>query len=330
MDVVVVSQNTPRGTVLDETLVTLISIPKNDAVAGMFFNNLAAVVGRRVKFDLDSGIPLTASMLVDQADELSSTGSVAALNIPKGMVAVSIPISRLTSVSYAPRPGDHVSVIATLLFVDLDSDYQTKLPNELSLVAGPVSTEGSNVLSLSDSKEPVWDKADTRYVYLGRTELDPLFNELIYIVPQETQRPRMVSQTLLPDATVLNVGNFPLKDEEPAPVETEEGAIPEAAVPQPEAEVVEPKVVPPDIITLIVTPQEAVSLNYILMSKVVFTLALRASGDDSIVPTEPATLQFILDEYNINLPAKLPYGLEPRTNYLVLPNLINDVVVAPE
>jgi pilus assembly protein CpaB len=92
--------------------------------------------------------------------------------------------------------------------------------------------------------------------------------------------------------------------------------------PAPDAPVVAEK--PPDVITLIVSPQEAVTLNYMLYSGAEMTLALRATGDDSLESTESATLQFVLDEYNITMPAKLPYGLEPRVNDLVLPGLTND------
>ena len=207
INVVVVTQNTPRGTILDETLITTIQIPKNDAVSGMFFTDLASVVGRRAKFDLDSGIPLTASMLVDSAEALSATGSVAALSIPRGKVAVSVPISRLSSISYAPRPGDHVSVIVTMMFVDVDSEYQTRLPNEVLQVMGPISNEEMNLISMGLVKGEF-------ITFQGRTELDPLLNELVYVIPPEQQRGRLVSQTLLPNVMVLQVGDFPLEEEE--------------------------------------------------------------------------------------------------------------------
>jgi len=332
MKVVVVTQKAPRGTILDETVLALIEIPKNDAVDGMFFNDLPSVVGRRAKFDLDSGIPLTASMLVNDIDELSTTGSPAALNIPSGMVAVSIPISRLSSVSYAPQPGDHVSVIVTMILIDIDSEYQTKLPNEVIQVAGPVSVEGSSTLTLGlislDSGTP--DKTDNRFIYQGRTELDPLLNELVYVIPPEYQRGRLVSQTLLPNVTVLQVGDFPYKtEEEPTAMEEGDEAIAEP-VPEPTegAPVVEEK--PPDVITLIVTPQDAVSLNYLLFSGAELTLALRGLDNEPGGPTESATLQFLLDEYDITLPAKLPYGTEPRVNDLALPKLLNDLVQQAE
>lgn len=323
IDVVVVTQNTPRGTVLDETLLTTIKIPKNDSVSGMFFTEMASVVGRRAKFDLDSGIPLTASMLVDSAEALSATGSVAALSIPRGKVAISIPISRLSSVSYAPRPGDHVSVIVTMMFVDVDSEYQTRLPNEVLQVMGPISTEEGSLITMGLSKGEI-------VTFQGRTELDPLLNELVYVVPPEQQRGRLVSQTLLPNVMVLQVGDFQLEEEAVSTSETttaEETAVEPVPEPEPAPETaVAPEVEPPDVITLIVDPQDAVTLNYLLFSGAELTLALRAADDDSVTGTESATMQFLLDEYNITMPAKLPYGTEPRVDDLELPVLENDAV----
>jgi hypothetical protein len=63
-----------------------------------------------------------------------------------------------------------------------------------------------------------------------------------------------------------------------------------------------------------------------LFSGAELTLALRAADDDSITATESATMQYLLDEYNITMPAKLPYGTEPRVDDLELPILENDVV----
>ena len=117
VDVVVVTQQIPRGYLLNETVLGTIEIPREMLIEG-YFTDMAQVVGRQAKLDLDSNMLLTSSMVVDSPDQLSATGSLAALSIPRGMVAVSIPINRLSSVSYAPRPGDHVNVIATLLMMD--------------------------------------------------------------------------------------------------------------------------------------------------------------------------------------------------------------------
>jgi len=327
VDVVVITQPTPRGTVLYETILGTIEMPRDVVIEGMF-TDMALVVGRQAKFDLDSGIPLTASMLVDAADQLSARGSLAALSIPRGFVAVSIPISRLSSVSYAPKAGDHVSVIASMLFLDLDSEFQTSLPNNIGGVTGPfVNPEtGESFITIrvvGGTDAPIY----------GRTELDPILNELAYVIPSEPQRTRLVTQTVLYDVEILQVGDFPLVEEEPPPAVDAEVGSAEAAAAEAAAQAAQPQgavaeepepVIPPDVITIIVTPQDAVTVNYLLFSGAELTLALRSSRDDSITTTEAATLQFLLDVYNIPIPAKLSYGMEPRIDELVPPTLGND------
>lgn len=353
VDVIVVTQTIPRGTSLDETVLDSISIPRELFIQGMF-TDMAQVVGRLAKFDLDSGIPLTASMLVSSAEQLSTTGSVAALTIPRGYVAVSVPISRLSSVSYAPRSGDHVSVIMTMMFVDLDSEYQTILPNQISgvLAPGPGVIIGTNVFegtdqevtSIGEQSFQTWGNVEQNILssfitaqvaaggalaVQGRTEVDSLLNELFFVVPSERQRARLVSQTLLNDVMVLQVGDFTLPEEEEAEVPTEEITQAEEQVVSQQQEtpeeVIQPEEPePPDVITLVVTPQDAVTINYLIYSGAELTLALRAAGDDSVVDTEAATLQYLLDEYNVPVPAKLPYGMEPRQDELNPPVLQND------
>ena len=44
--------------------------------------------------------------------------------------------------------------------------------------------------------------------------------------------------------------------------------------------------------------------------------------------TEAATLQFLLSQYNIPVPAKLPYALQPRIDALTSPSLPNDGAAA--
>jgi pilus assembly protein CpaB len=56
-------------------------------------------------------------------------------------------------------------------------------------------------------------------------------------------------------------------------------------------------------------------------------LALRSAGDDTRVDTSltAVTLQFLLEQYQIPVPIKLPYGLNPRIDQLAPPVLLNDV-----
>jgi pilus assembly protein CpaB len=290
-------------------------------------------------------------MVVDSPDQLSATGSLAALSIPRGMVAVSIPINRLSSVSYAPRPGDHVNVIATMLIMDLDTDFQAATPNRNAAVLGA----GPGVVVGAETETDVSVDANTDLSkvtgqtigagpssVIGRTAIDPLLEQTLYVVPSEDQRPRLVSQTLLQDAIVLGVGDFPLTDEvqeQPEPTAQELPPLEDETIDPnaeytseypAEAELVNPEPKLPDLITLVVNPQDAVTLNYLVYAGSQLTLALRPSGDDTRVQTEATTLDFLLTQYNIPVPVKLPYGMEPRVDDLTPPLLPNDVKAAPE
>ncbi len=331
--VVIVAQPTPRGTVLNETMLEMVDLPRDVVFEGMF-TDMALVVGRRAKFDLDSGIILTANMLVDEAGLLSRTGSQAALAIPRGKLAMSMPVDRLSLVSYAPRPGDHVAVMASWLIKDVDSEFQAELPNRVGVVRGPFTNPetGESQLTISvQGGEGV----------LGRTELDPILNELVYVEPSEQQRPRLVTQIILYDVEVLQVGEFPLPEEEAAAAQAgaEGGAQPaDAAAQQPAQQPAgatgeqqaTPAIVPPDVVTLIMNPQDAVALQYLINSGAQLTLLLRASGDDTPISTEAVTLQYMFDVYNVPIPAKLPYAIEPRVDELPRPGqTLQPTPVAP-
>ena len=317
VNVIVITQKIPRGNVLDETVVGMIPIPRDLVIQG-YYTDVAEVVGRRARVDLEPNMIVTSGMIVDSSAMISDSGSVAAIFIPRGMVAVSIPIDRESSVSYAPRAGDHVNVIASMKFVDLDTEYQSILPNNSGVIVGPGTIGETGLERLSAQSQTNVGGGGVQ----GRTELDPLLEQSLYIVPSERQRPRTVSQNLLQDAVVLGVGEFPLEDE-PTPTPTPAEPPPEG---QP-TQVPPPPPKPPQVITLIVTPQDAVALNFLMVSGARLTLALRGPGDDTRVETEAATLDFLLKQYNIPIPVKLPYGFEPRIDPLSVPDLPSE---APE
>lgn len=80
----------------------------------------------------------------------------------------------------------------------------------------------------------------------------------------------------------------------------------------------------PDIITLIVSPQDADTLSYMVYTNAQMMMTLRNPTDQSRLATEAATLQFLLSQYNIPVPAKLPYALQPKIDTLARPALPND------
>lgn len=300
VDIIVLAQPVTRDTVLRDEMLASVPYPQSEMIAGMFITDKAAVIDKHARFDLSQGTPLTPALLSDRP-----LGSEAAIQIPRGMVAVSIPVNRLTSIAYALRPGDHVNIIGSVLLTDLDASFQTRLPNFTAQVIapGPGSPDSPATTTMA-----IVPQAGVQ----GRAELDTTLNSPVYVQPSEIQRPRLVSHTLMQNIVVLWVGEFPLEGGlTPAPTPTPPPTPDEEAQP-----VVPPEPVKPSIITLIVTPQDAVTLNYLMLSRAYISLALRNMNDLDLYPTQAVTLQFLLDQYGIPNPAKLPYGLEPRLDEL--------------
>ncbi len=331
--VVVVTQQVQRGEIITQDKLDYYDEP-SDLVLPIMYTNTTDVVGKMARYTLDPYTVVTANLVTDSP--ITEQGSDDALFISPGMVAVSIPISRLSSVSYAPQRGDHVNVIVTMLFVDLDPAWQTILPNWTGNVIGPA---GGGILEGGGTT----DKAaiDTLLAQpfrgsseIGRSETDQLMNQTFYLLPSEQQRPRLVSQTLIQDVVVLQMGNFltpaekaALEATQPAPTATPE---PGAEQQQPAAPTPTPIPAPPDVITLIVSPQDAVTLNYLIYGGAELTLVLRNPKDTEANGTEAVTLAYLLDQYNIPIPVKLPYGFQPAVEALVPPVLTNDGTPTPQ
>jgi Flp pilus assembly protein CpaB len=312
VDIVILVQPVPLGGTITKDMVALFPYPKDKFIEGFYFTNINDVVGKRARYPLQPSIALTSGLLSTEA-----VGSFASSQIPPGYVAISVPIDMLSAVSWALQPGDHVSVLVALLVSDIDPSYQSKLPNTAGDVQVPGTNKDGNVVLVPKTMQIVPG-------VIGRTELDSTLSQPIYVQPSEAQRPRIVSQVLISDATVLGVGDFS-KLIEAANVSSA-GPTP---TPAPGTTPVAPTAVPvPDKITLVVSPQDAVTLNYVMLNKgAKLNMVLRSAQDTKQVKTEAVTLQFLMDQYNIPLPSKLPYGLEPRVDSL---NFNNSSFNSPE
>ncbi|HOV06950.1 MAG TPA: Flp pilus assembly protein CpaB [Anaerolineaceae bacterium] len=315
VQIVVASQSIPRGQIITAEVLTTIQYPKSELVEGTFFTSVTDAVGAKAKFNIDPGVPLTTSMVLH-----AGTGSLAANDIPAGMTAFSIAISPETAVAYAPQSGDHVMVIACLLVTDVDTNYQTRLPNDTTVVVrAGFGTPESGITESMVISPYVPGVESSR----GRFELDSTTNEPVYIVPSEIQRPRLVCQTVMQDVTILNVGLFPLESE--AVVATLATLTPVVATEQ--APTTGPEY--PGSVTLIVSPQDNLILNYLSLSGAKLSLALRSAGDTQTFTTDPVTLQYIMDTKNIPAPAKIPYSIEPRLDTLTYPSFNSYILTQP-
>ncbi len=318
VDIVVASQFIPRGQIITADVLTTLGYPKNQLVQGTFFTSINDAIGTKAKYNIDPAVPLTSSMVIHEG-----SGSLAAFDIPAGMTAYSLAVSPETAVAYAPTQGDHVMVVGCMLLTELDTSYQTRLPNDTVITFGAQSTvsEPSGAISMNVLSGGPY--VDGESISRGRFEVDSTTNQPIYVIPSELQRPRLVCQSVIQDAMVLNVGMFPLEEvmAAPAAAPTEVVATEEAPAPTGPAY--------PGSITIVISPQDTLILNYLSLSGAKLSLALKSAGDTAPFITDPVTLQYIMDQKNIPAPVKLPYGVEPRVDTLVFPTFEDYILNQP-
>jgi len=312
-DIVIAAQHISRGSIIPQEAVIISPYPADYLVETMM-TDPTLVVGRRARMDIGRGVPITQNMITERAGDLLGTGSDASLAIPPGMTAISMPMSRLAGVAYALRDGDQVDVLVSLLLVDLDEQFQTDLPSESMFLFDPNGNlltaytcrqvsfaEGQPVCSSGEVPPPI-----------GHLVTDDETGQQFYAGPVGEPTPRLVTQRLISNATVLHVGEFSLPGEEAAPATV---ATPEPAAGAPPAgeEVAPPAILAPDVVTLIVSPQEALALNWAMKAGLDMVLTLRSPNDPTVTDeTDSVTLQYLIENFNITVPLKLPYGSEPR------------------
>lgn len=292
VDLVVAVQELPRGIVIPPNAVALRPWPQ-DAAPLNGITSLEDVIGMRARTDIFREQPILSNMVVEDLTGAAHVGSDAAAVLPEGLRAVSIPVDRLTSIAYAPQDGDRVDLIVSMLFVDVDEAFQSIVPNQLTLFQ--VAEDGTITF-----QEGIEGRLDS-------TSLGP-----VVVSPSERQRPRLVTQMTIQDALIIHMGNFPPDGRfigvpptpTPVPVEGEEGG---AGTPPPPT----PTPPRPDIVTLGVTPQEAVVLTWLIEARVPVTLALRSASDTARVGTSEVTLDYLMAQYGISLPGKRPFAIEP-------------------
>lgn len=306
------AQNIPQGTEITVEMLGKFSIPPENVAEVMFTaSEQDALVGQTARFSLEQGTLITSSMVGTGPVEIS--GPTWAVQIPAGMVAATIPTNRLALVGYGVGDGAHVNVNACMLFVDVDPAFQTILPNYTSVLTGTGFQEAGAILTVAAVTGEITSRQ-------GRVELDPTLQQPFYAIPSEVQRPRLVCQMILQDVVVMKLGNFSAQAPAPDPNATPSAAQAQQAAAQ----------ATPDIVTLMVNPQDSISLNYFVYTGAMLSMTLRNPNDTSRFAAESATLTSLLTQYNISLPSKLPYAVEPRITVLTPPALPNDPAAQPQ
>ncbi len=319
LDIVVAVQDLQRGVVIPTEALGSVAWP-TEMVPVNAITDAAQIVGSRARYTIQRNEPIFTTMVVKSLQELSPFGSDTAGRIPKGFTAISMPYDMNNGVANGIRAGDYVNVLVSMAFVDIDRDFQTILPNLSAGVLGPASASQDASGSLPPQMIVAGVAGANANAYLGRAETDPVLGETLYVVPNGLQRSRLVSQSIIQNVLVMGMGEFaadgPTVPLAPAATQAAAAGVVDPNATPTAAPTVTPTPLPPHLITVAVSPQEALVLDYInrlherYPDAVQYTYTLRSAGDTSLAETQSVTLQYMVDTYKISLPSKLNYGLD--------------------
>jgi len=327
--VVIAIQDIPRGTVIGPDRVEVINFPAANAPSGAFVSE-EDVVGYIAATDIIAEEIILVRKLVEDLNAIGDAGSDAAAVLDPQRVAIAVPIDEITSVAYGLQPGDRIDVIVSMLFVDVDEDFQSLLPNDVRILAGAADEFGNILLSWG---EVSYGETTTANYYVPSLSLvtnpdgtvtqssSASVNFSIVEEPNpldgRRQRPRLVTQRTITDAQVVWVGEFPSDGRifAPAPTPTEVAtSTPEGGATTGE-EGTAPANTPvpprPSLMTLAVNVQDAVVLSWLSEAGLPMTFVMRSARSQGLPDTSPVTMNYIMQQYNISVPERYSYSLEP-------------------
>jgi len=228
-------------------------------IPGGALTSVDGTIGLLAKIRIDQGTIVTSAMLQSKEEQMAK-GQVGQLVEP-GYVAVAFPITELSSVSYGVQPNDLVDILVTFVFIDVDTETQSKEP-----LCPPIcpAAEGGQSTTTGAS-----------------------------------QYPRLVAQLTLQKIRVLGVGRWTYMPPTPEPGQQTGGDTAAAASAE-----------PPQFITLMLTPQDALVLKLAREHDASIDLAIRAKDDTQDFTTQQVTLDYILSRFGVSVPAKHEYTIE--------------------
>jgi len=318
-DVIVAVVDLPVGERIRPDLIRVVQRPaENVAVlAGVTFSDPNEVVGEIVKTFVGRGQEILKPMIALSPSDITSIGSDLSLYIDDGKVAVAFPIDKFTGAAYAMRPGDLVDAFMTLQMVDVDLEFQSKLPNIEQRVNESALLAGQAFLFPPTQQ--------------GRLELIPNLNAVALIAPGGGRAavPRRVTQLTLQQMEVLWVGSWlspqqALGQEFDADAVTKgemaamqaalsQGNYPEGIIQRPEHN--------PDAVILSMTAQNALALKWALETGIDIDLVLRAQGDITQFVTTSVSLPQLFEQGVLTAPAPSDVSLEPPVDEVPVPSL---------
>ncbi|MBN1584559.1 MAG: Flp pilus assembly protein CpaB [Anaerolineae bacterium] len=290
--VVVALQTIPRGMRIPLDAIEIREWPVNDLPADPIYT-LDEVNGMVARAEIQVWRPISKEKV---KSVFQGEGSELSLAVPKGKVLIAVPITAMSAAGNALRPGDSVDVLVSLSMVEVDEDSQIKLPIALS--------GGEDCLA---GCQPTGD-----------------------------QIPRLVTQYTVQKALVLNVGlwqegqdlEVPVTGPTPTPQILEETTGGEEAAPV--AENIAVALTDIRLISLAVSPQDALVLKWLRESNASIDMVMRSAVDTDLYNPEAVTLQYMIDRFGISIPPRLPHSPENEFKYSLIDTALEYQVPPPE
>ncbi len=304
IEIVVALQKINRGQVISPDVITIRSWPDTSAPVSAI-TDAELVIGMIARTDIERESPIKTTDITTSLSDLASVGSDAASQLPPGTRMIAVPIDALSSNGYVFQPGDRVDIVMSSLFVDLDEDFQSILPNDIQFII--LTTEGFSLA------QPVDGRFDTiPFNYNLGDNIQTSFP--VILRPSEAPRPRLVTQMAVQDGLVIYVGEFPangrLFKSAELSASPDDAAAPTAAA-APSSGTGTPAAPPkPTYMSLAVSPQEALVLTYFIQTGVPINFLLRPANETGLATVQQVDLDYIMNAYRVTVPRKLPYGLE--------------------
>ncbi|MEA3395833.1 MAG: SAF domain-containing protein [Chloroflexota bacterium] len=297
VDIVVAAQSIARGKLIlaEDNAVIMQSWPE-DLLPLVYFDSLELVDGKFARMEIPRGVPVVPDMLGQPGGMLAVSGSSAAL-FETGRVGYAIPMDTQGAVGWAPLPGDHVDVLAAIKLIPVDTEFQSPLPNMFQSLPRPEEVQSETGVEAISG------------IY-GRFENLPNGQAAVIYPFDAAALPNLVVQMTVQDAIVWHIGAWQEEEGEAqvpgttteATEEASGGVLGEGSGAQETPTPPPPAIIEPiriDLITLLVTRQDAVVLKYLLEMGADLDLVLRPAGDTAPAITEPVWLRYVLDKYQI-------------------------------
>ncbi len=316
VSVVVAKIRIPVGELITEDLLTTELRPiTNIALRGEYTfttTNKFADDPSIARVDIPQGQEILEPMVLalGSSFDIGSFGSDLALHIPPGQVAVAFPINPLSGVALAMRPGDTMDILMTLRTIEIDPEFRSALPNELSLVVESALLSGQQFI-FGGFQE-------------GRLEFVSQLNQVAVIGPGTSfpfdrpfllyPIPKRVTQLSIQNTKVLWVGQW----QDPRILEQRGSGAQAAAAATAQANN-EPNPTPtplpsrfdetPEIIILSMSSQDALALKWAREQGVDIDLALRNPDDKGTHPTTSVSLSQMIEQGSISIPEPINFDI---------------------